>query len=573
MQAPLQPSSTSTSRAELDRAVERLKAAAPRFARLDLPARLALFSRIADHYFEQLPDMVQAGCAAKGLDPHGPAAGEEWLAHGLSIARYLRLMRQSLTDLLETGAPRFDARRLRRRPSGGLALQVYPATTLEALAFPGIQAEVYFHAGLTEEALRERQAPFYRSPHGGRVALVLGAGNVASIPPKDALHKMFVEGEVTLLKMNPVNQYLGPYLEKIFAPAIEEGYFALAYGGGEVGAHLAQHPDVDSIHITGSDKTHDLIVWGPPGPEREARKARGEPVLKKEITSELGNISAVLVVPGPWTAEDLDFQGRNLAGMVANNASFNCNAAKLLVQPTSWTGAGKLLASVEAALAQTPTRLAYYPGAEERYHSFTANRPFVREVGAPGPGELPWAVIRHLDADDPSEPLFRNEPWCSLLGETELGSDDPAVFLRDAVKFANERLWGTLNIALLVHPRTLRDPIVAAAVEEAIEELRYGTVAVNLWPAAGFTLATTPWGGHPSSTLANIQSGRGWSGNTLMLEGIEKSVLRAPFRMSPKPVWFPDHRTVGALGRKVTELERSASWRKLPAVAFNALRG
>jgi len=41
----------------------------------------------------------------------------------------------------------------------------------------------------------------------------------------------------------------------------------------------------------------------------------------------------------------------------------------------------------------------------------------------------------------------------------------------------------------------------------------------------------------------------------------------------PKPVWFPDHRTVGSLARRVTFMERDASWRKLPAVALTAVRG
>ncbi|MBI5548142.1 MAG: aldehyde dehydrogenase, partial [Deltaproteobacteria bacterium] len=295
--------------------------------------------------------------------------------------------------------------------------------------------------------------------------------------------------------------------------------------------------------------------------------------LEKEITSELGNISAVIVVPGPWTAKDLAYQGESIAGMVANNASFNCNAAKLLVQPSGWSPSGRLLREVERSLAQTPTRLAYYPGAQERFQRFTSDRPFLREIGVPGQGEMPWAVIAHLNPDNPGEPLFRNEPWCSVLGETQIGTDDPVSFLARAVPFVNERVWGSLNVALLVHPKTARDPVVAEALEQAIEDLRYGTVGVNLWPAAGFTLAVTPWGAHPSSTLADIQSGRGWSGNTLMLEGIEKSVVRAPFHMQPKPVWFPTHRTAGTLGKRVTFLERYASWSKLPAVVWSALRG
>ena len=53
-------------------------------------------------------------------------------------------------------------------------------------------------------------AAFYRErgPHGG-VALVLGAGNVNSIPPLDALYRLIARGQVVLLKMNPVNDYLG----------------------------------------------------------------------------------------------------------------------------------------------------------------------------------------------------------------------------------------------------------------------------------------------------------------------------------------------------------------------------
>ena len=39
----------------------------------------------------------------------------------------------------------------------------------------------------------------------GKVALILGAGNVSSIPPMDALYKSFAEGFVNVVKMNPVN--------------------------------------------------------------------------------------------------------------------------------------------------------------------------------------------------------------------------------------------------------------------------------------------------------------------------------------------------------------------------------
>ena len=73
--------------------------------------------------------------------------------------------------------------------------------------------------------------------------------------------------------------------------------------------------------------------------------------------------------------------------------------------------------------------------------------------------------------------------------------------------FANERLWGTLSAGLVVHPRTMKDPTLGAAVERAITNLRYGSVCVNAWSGYLFAFVTPPWGAHPSSSLADIQSG------------------------------------------------------------------
>src|SRR4030095_11483556 len=99
--------------------------------------------------------------------------------------------------------------------------------------------------------------------------------------------------------------------------AIQRGLLSVCYGGGDVGAYLCEHAGVDEIHITGSDKTPDLIIWGPPGPERDARKKRKDPLNKKEITSELGNVSPVLVVPGPYSDAELEWQGESIGAAVA----------------------------------------------------------------------------------------------------------------------------------------------------------------------------------------------------------------------------------------------------------------
>jgi hypothetical protein len=557
----------------MDPLVRRIKEGSRAWVRVTLGERIALLEELRRSYFAIAEPSVRAACEAKGLDPESPTAGEEWLAGPLVVLRNLRLLVESLRDIQRQGVPHIPSDWLRTLENGQLCARLYPADTLDSMLLMKHEGEVRFQPGVTAANLREHQASFYRRPHEGRLCAVLGAGNVNSIPPADCLYKLFVEGTACVLKMNPVNAYLGPFLEQAFAPLVRRNVFAVVYGGAEEGAALIHHPDVDEVHITGSDKTHDLLLWGPPGPEADARRARNEPLLRKAITSELGNISPVIVVPGPYSDGEVRFQGSSIAGMVANNASFNCNSAKLLVQPRDWRHREKVVDAVHSSLGRTHARRAWYPGAEQRWKKFTEGRPGLRLVGTPREGELPFALVPDVDATQEHDRVFKQEPWCTVLSETGLpGSDDPVAFLEKAVPFVNEKVWGTLCATLVVHPKSLKDPAVNAAVEKAIRELRYGAVAVNTWPAAVFALASLPWGGHPTSAPHDIQSGLGWVHNTYMLENIEKSVLRAPLTGFPPAPWIPGHRGLLALARRLAEFEMGPSWLKIPPIAAAAMR-
>lgn len=559
-----------TPHSELDAVVQRLKERSRVFARLSIRQRIALAGKLRQGYRDIAEESVRAACDAKGIAFDSPTSGEEWLAGPMVTIRNLRLLLESLEQIAEHGVPRIPASHVRHLPDGRIAVRVFPTSAMDAMLLAKHDGEAWMQPGVTADNLHEHQASFYKKPHDGRVCVILGAGNVNAIPPTDALYKLFVEGTVCVLKMNPVNAYLGPLLERAFRSAIEEGFFAVVYGGADVGRALVEHPAVDEVHITGSDKTHDLMVWGPPGPEREERISRNTPLLTKEITSELGNITPVIVLPGPWTESELQFQADNIAGMVTNNASFNCNAAKLLTVPKGWSQGPALLAAIERGIQKGQVRRAYYPGAEERFRQFTENRPGLRLLGNPKPGELPYAIIPDIDPARVDDVAFCQEPWCSVLSETRLEGADVPTFLKNAVNFVNEKVWGTLAVTLIVHPKT------AAAhgpeLERAIAELRYGSVVINTWAGAVFGLGSTPWGGHPSTTLANIQSGRGWVHNTLMLENVEKCVLRAPHRGVPISPWFPGHRTVHDLARRLIDFEMSPSWLKIPGIAATALR-
>ena len=564
-----------TSRATLDAAVAGLQARKAAWTAVSAGERIAILDELT-RGFLAVADRWSAACqAAEGLDPSQPASGEEALVGPYFILRNLRLLRSSLRDVAAGRRPRIPGP-VTTLPNGQVSARVFPQDLYERLFYTGVTAEVWMEPGVTRETLPATQAVAYFQAQGlGGVALVLGGGNVSSIGPMDALYKLFVEDLVVLYKVHPVNAYLGPLLDEGFRALIGRGFLTQAYGGAEVGSYLCGHPSIDEIHITGSDKTYEAIVFGP-GPEGERRKREGRPAIAKRVTAELGNVSPVIVVPGPWSAGDFAYHAENLVTMLTNNAGFNCNAARVIVTDAAWSGRQPLLAGVRKLLARVPPRRAWYPGAAARHAAFLGRHPEAEifgDAGSAADGALPWALIPGLDPRKEDEICFSTEAFCGVFGETALASNNVLEYLERAVAFANERLWGTLNATLLVHPRTLRQPGVKAAVERAIADLRYGTVAVNHWAAIGYGLVVTPWGAYPGHEVSDIQSGAGVVHNTLMFTRVQKSVVRAPFRVLPKPVWFATHRTAHRLTPKLSRFEAAPSPAKLPGIFALALRG
>jgi acyl-CoA reductase-like NAD-dependent aldehyde dehydrogenase len=562
----------SSSQSQMEAAIARLRGGAQSLTKLSLDQRINLVNSMQRGFLRLGKRMVEAGCKAKGIIPGTTQEAEEWSTGPWGVVRQLRLIRESLTALKRRGNTLIG--RAAHTIDNQLTVRLFPGNAIDRMLFKGITAEVRMQPGVTEESLERDRARFYRQPdHNGRVLLVLGAGNIAAIAPMDVITKIFNEGKAVLLKMNPVNAYLGPYIEEAFAEAIGQHFLAVVYGGADEGRYLVYHRGIDEVHITGSDKTHDDIVWGPPGPEREMRMQRREPLLKKPITSELGNISPVIVVPGRYSAGQLRYQAEDAATSFLMNASFMCCAAKILVLPAGWAGSDAFVEGMRETCVKVPPRRAYYPGAEDRWVKLTAGRERIQQLGNPMPGSLPWTFIPGLDAKAQDEPLYTQESFCSVISDTRLGSADPLEFLEQAVEFCNDTLWGTLNANLIVHPQSLKDPRINEAVERAIAKLRYGVVGVNAFIGMPFVFAAPPWGAYPGSTPYDIQSGSGFVHNTSMLEGVEKTIFRAPLTTFPKPGYFASHRTANKMLPKIVAMEESASWARVTGIVFDAMRG
>jgi hypothetical protein len=570
MTAPLAPAAAAAAASTegartfsaIDESVARVAARKDAWLGLAIPQRIQLLRACLHGVAEVAEAWARDGSRRKGIAPGDVLEGEEWLAGPMTTLRNIRL----LIEALEAGGrPRPPS--LSTRPDGQVVARVFPMSLQDKLMFGGITADVWL-----QKDRPASQGAIYRlpKPAHGKVALVLGAGNVSSIPPMDVLYKLFVEDEVCVLKMNPVNADAGPHLERAFRSLVEAGFLAIVYGGADVGAHLASHAAIDTLHVTGSDRTYDAIVWGADPKEQARRKAANEPLNTRRFTAELGCVTPVLVVPGAWTDAELVFQARHVAGMVAQNGSFNCNAAKVLVTAEGWPQRARFLAEVEKALRETRPRKAYYPGAEQRYAKFVEAYPQAKAIGAAGEGIVPWTIIPNVKPDA-SEYALRNEAFCGVLAEVALPVADARTFLERATAFANDDCWGTLSCCILVHPETEKDH--GDALDRAIEQLRYGGIGVNVWPGLVYALVVTSWGAFPGHTPKDIRSGTGVVHNAFLFDHPEKSVVRGPFVIKPTPAWFADHRTLRDLGRKLTQFELQPGWRQLVNVAVTALKG
>ncbi len=550
----------------VDQCVSELHAARERLSATSLNERRALLEDCLDRLMQVSPEWVEAACEAKGIPAGSPMRAEEIANGPVATARHLRLLIDNYRSIEQNGHIVLPAAP-KQLPDGSLGVQVMPVRGLfDSLVFAGFKATAVLGPEVTRQEL-DRLGSHLQSLAPAKTVLVLGAGNVSSIPATDAVSKIFQEGHVVLLKMNPVNEYLGPIFQRLFARLVDYGYVRIIYGGADVGAAAVEHAGVDEVHITGSIHSHDAIVWGPPGPDRERRKRENDPVLKKPITSELGNVSPWIIVPGPYSEAQLKFQAENVAASIANNASFNCVATKMIVTWENWPQRQHFLDLVNDVLGRVPPRKAYYPGARERFEKFTG-----RAAPDDSSGTLPWTLMRDTDPERAPQ-LFCEESFVCVCAETSLAADNERDFVDRAVEFANENLWGTLSAAITVHPTFRRDPAGAACFNAALSNLRHGAVGVNHWPALVYAMMSPPWGGYPSTALANVQSGIGSVHNTFMLQHVLKTVLEGPISIWPKPFWFPTHRDPEPIAWKVLGLYHQPSVWKLPALVLSSLRG
>ncbi|QDT34947.1 Aldehyde dehydrogenase family protein [Thalassoglobus polymorphus] len=551
---------------EIDVFLSALRESSAGFSRVSIAEKKSAINEIRNALLINSPEWIELCSRAKSLTTSSQRS-EEVLSGPMSTARYLTLLLQSLTAIETHGKPRLPGKISKLR-DGRLKVPVFPANGIfDSIAYLGLTAEVWMKPGVDEESLHgDLLEPLLgTSEQPAPISLVLGAGNVASIPLTDSLSKLFQEGHLVLLKLNPVNDYLFDVYSKILAPVIERGWLRIFCGDAEAGKYAVEHGDVQHVHITGSHHTHDQIVWGATPEERQKRQEESDPALKKDITSELGNVTPWMIIPGKYSRKELQFQAGNLAASLTNNAAFNCITTRVIVTSKNWAQREEFLGILKETLAKIPSRVPYYPGTLDRLERFTGEPAIVDEEGT-----LPWKILENVHPEEMPQ-FFIDETFAPVCVEVQLDAETPEQFLDQAVVFCNEELFGTLAASITVTDQFQKQN--PAQIEDAISRLNYGSVCINQWAGLVYALMTPPWGASCENDLYDVQSGIGSVHNLYFLDQFEKTVFRGPLCNFPKPVWFSSHNHSEQIAWKLVDLYCQPSVFKLPGLLGPALLG
>eukprot|EP00899_Mesostigma_viride_P002147 jgi/Mesvir1/11933/Mv00269-RA.1 len=351
------------------------------WASLPIPAKLQILKELGDG-LAQMPKEEWARQTVHGcrVDSTDTDVALQMVVNTSFIAGEIKRFTETLEALQRTG--KGVPLPITERPDGQKVVHVYPASLADKWgqgSFLGAKVEVWIEPGQPAS-----QGAFYvpgsSKAHDGRVCVVLGAGNLAALSMVDVFTRLFIDGDVCLLKHHPLQAAYAPYMERLMEPLIRRGYLRSLVGGADVAQAALYDPATDAVHMTGGLATYEAILWGSSPEERERRKVANDPLLKVPITSELGGVTPWVVVPGQWTPGEMEFAASQLALAIHDNQSCNCLAAKIVLVSADWPQRVEFMEALKRTLGSVPLRYPWYPGLVDRYNKFKAAYPKAQQA-------------------------------------------------------------------------------------------------------------------------------------------------------------------------------------------------
>ena len=486
-----------------------------------------------------------------------PAEGEEWLGGPFASVLATQYYIKSLTNDDDLAEKKYN--------SEENSYKVFPNNFTERITFPFIDAKVIFNKSMSFDDINKYRGFSKRYDIDPSITLVLGAGNFSSIPYLDVLYHLITRKSVILLKLNPVNEYLKPVFEKVFQNFIERGYIIVTTGNIDESKYMATHPGINHIHLTGSDKTFEDIVYGRELTDKERKSKSLSKINNKPITSELGNVTPIIIHPGKWSTSDIKYQARKIVTAKLNNNGFNCIAAQVVVLPDGWGQTDTLIKFVKHYMSKAKERKAYYPESIERLEKLEKDKGYER-VNALS------CVTPHLTREIKAYSKFEiDEVWSSTIYFKKIEYTSIEDFANKAIDYCNDELWGNLGVSVIIkdHDRKFNKHITNLY----IDKLNYGTVAINEWAAIGYIIPQLPWGGFPGNRDNDIQSGQSVVHNSMLFESPLKGVVNTKFRISRliDPPWFVTNKKARRLFKNLTYYQINNSKINFLKLIFAAL--
>jgi hypothetical protein len=545
------------SKIDIDRNISKLRVNSAEFLNLDKTNLISMLEQTVDNiktisYYWASLSSEKKGHLTKSKE------GEEWIGGPFSCIYALQYFIDYLQNDDGLDVTKFD--------ESTKSYKVFPTKNIEKLLFPFLEGEIRFGKNLNFNQINEYRGFANRfNNNKPKITLILGAGNVSSIPVLDALFHMIAHKSVIYIKLNPVNDYLLPIFTQVFEPFISRGFMIITEGDMEASKYLTEHEGFQQIHLTGSNYTYENIVYGRTLSDKERSLKTLPKINKKPITTELGNVTPIIVHPGNWSRAEIRHQAKKIVTAKLNNSGFNCIAAQVIILPKNWKHTDKLKRDIKYYLKKVGDTTSYYPGASENLNDLvqTENYDQINNLSCSTP---------FLVSDLNLEKEYANkEVWSTALYFHELPYSTYENFCSNAVDYVNNHLWGNLGVTVLIknHKKKTNQGIL----NTYIEELKYGTVAINEWSALGFVIPTLPWGGYPGNKDNDIQSGQGYVHNALLFESPQKGIVYSRFRLSPliDPPWFVTNKKAHRIFRHLTYYQATKSKINLIKLIFSTL--
>ena len=545
------------SKIDIDRNISKLRVNSTEFLNLDESTLVTMLEQVIENiktisYYWATLSSEKKGILSKSKE------GEEWIGGPFACIFAIQYFIETIQNKDDLDKSKYD--------DTDKSYKVFPTKNIEKLLFPFLEGEIRFAKNLNFNQINEYRGFANRFEKiEAKITLVLGAGNVSSIPVLDALFHMIAYKSVIYLKLNPVNDYLLPIFTQVFEPFITRGFMIITQGDMQASKYLTQHDAFQQIHLTGSNYSYENIVYGKVLSEKERSLKTYPKINKKPITSELGNVTPIIVHPGNWSRSEIRHQAKKIVTAKLNNSGFNCIAAQVIVLPKDWRHTQKLKNDIKYYLKKVGDTTSYYPGSSENLNELidTNNYEQINNLTCSTP-----FLLADLDLE---KEYGNKEVWSTALYFKELSFSSYEDFAVKAIDYVNNELWGNLGVTVLI--KNFKKGTNKLILKNYVDELKYGTVAINEWSALGFVIPSLPWGGYPGNRDNDIQSGQGYVHNSNLFESPQKGIVYSKFRISPliDPPWFITNRKAHRIFKHLTYYQATKSKINLIKLIFSTL--